>query len=33
MIKVWYLGPIFGVAALAASAYWWDAEKLSLIHI
>ncbi len=27
MIKVWYLGPILGVAALAASAYWWDAEK------
>lgn len=27
MIKSWYLGPIVGVAALAASAYWWNAEK------
>ena len=27
MIKSWYLGPVLGVVALAASAYWWDAEK------
>ncbi|BEP95135.1 hypothetical protein GmRootA79_35190 [Acidovorax sp. A79] len=27
MIKPWYLGPVLAIAALAASAYWWHAEK------
>lgn len=27
MLKPWYLGPVLAVAALAASAYWWQAEK------
>ncbi len=27
MMKAWYLGPLLGAAALAASAYWWDVEK------
>lgn len=27
MIKPWYFAPALGVAALAASAYWWQAEK------
>lgn len=27
MIKPWYLVPLVGGAALAASAYWWQAEK------
>lgn len=27
MIKPWYLGPVLAAAALAASAYWWQADK------
>jgi hypothetical protein len=27
MIKSWYLAPVLGIVAVAASAYWWDAEK------
>lgn len=27
MIRYWLLGPAIAVAALAASAYWWTAEK------
>lgn len=27
MIKPWYLAPVLGVVALAASAYWWQTEK------
>ena len=27
MIKSWYMAPVLGIVAVAASAYWWDAEK------
>ena len=27
MIKPWYLAPLCAAAALACSAYWWQAEK------
>ena len=27
MIKPWYLAPLCAAAALAGSAYWWQAEK------
>jgi len=27
MIKSWYLAPALAVVAVAASAYWWNAEK------
>lgn len=27
MIKSWYLAPVLGIVAVAASAYWWNAEK------
>lgn len=27
MIKPWYMLPVLAAAALAASAYWWQAEK------
>ena len=27
MIKPWYLGPVLGAVALAASVYWWHTEK------
>ena len=27
MIKSWYLAPVLGNVVVAASAYWWDAEK------
>ncbi len=27
MIKLWYVGPVLGAVAVAASAYWWNAEK------
>lgn len=27
MIKPWYLLPVLAVSAVAASAYWWQAEK------
>lgn len=27
MIKPWYFGPALGAVAVAASAYWWNAEK------
>ena len=27
MIKPWYVGPVLGAVAVAASAYWWHTEK------
>lgn len=27
MIKSWYLAPVVGIVAVAASMYWWNAEK------
>lgn len=27
MIKSWYAAPVLGIVAVAASAFWWNAEK------